>query len=123
VSVFESLDVDRIGICQACLSFVSMPLADGDLKSAKREARKMAPILWDEGLAEPALAALRRAAAERIDGADRALADLEDNAGRSATARAIVLELAAQQARRARARIRLVEEARERMPPFLPEWN
>lgn len=100
-----------------------MPLGRGDLKTAKREARQMTPILWDEGLAEPALAAARLAAAGHVEGAAHALADLEHNGGRSATARAIVLELAAEQYRRSRARFRLVEEARDRMPPVLPEWN
>lgn len=123
MSLFHDLDVDRIGICQLCLSFVSMPLGDGDLKAAKREARKMAPTLWDEGLSDPALAALRRASAEGLDGAERALVDLECNGGRSATAIAIVLHLAAEQDRRSRERIRLIEKARDRIPPVLPEWN
>jgi hypothetical protein len=80
------LDVDRIGICQACLSLVSTP---GD-------ARKMTPILWEEGLREPALAAVRKL------GDESALADLETNGGRSKTARAIVLHLARRQDERAR---------------------
>ena len=123
MSLFGDLDVDHIGICQACLSFVSMPLGDGDVKTAKREARTMTPILWEEGLAEPAVAAARRAAAQGVDGAALALIDLERNGGRSATARAIVLHLAAQQDRRSRARLRLIVEARQRMPPVIPEWN
>ena len=122
MSLFDDLDVDRIGICQACLSFVSMPLGEGDMKAAKREARTMTPILWDEGLAEPTLAAARRAAANGVDGAQKALDDLECNGGRSSTARAIVLQLAAQQDRRGRARYRLIVEAREQMPP-VPEWD
>jgi hypothetical protein len=59
VELLDRFDVDRIGICQLCLLFVSEPLGEGDLRAAKRAARHMAPVLWDEGLAEPALAALR----------------------------------------------------------------
>jgi hypothetical protein len=80
------LDVDRIGICQACLCLVS----------SAADARRMAPILWDEGLREPALDAVRRS------GDADALADLEASGGRSKTARAIVLYLAQQQEERAR---------------------
>jgi len=80
------LDCDRIGICGACLSLVPTP---GD-------AQRMTPILWDEGLREPALAAVRRL------GDEAALADLEANGGRSKTARAIVVHLARQQEERAR---------------------
>jgi hypothetical protein len=80
------LDVDRIGICQACLCLVE----------TKRDTIRMAPILWEEGLREPALEAVRRS------GDVAALADLEANGGRSATARAIVFFLAEQQKERAR---------------------
>jgi hypothetical protein len=80
------LDVDRVPICQACLCLVE----------TKRDAVKMAPILWDEGLREPALEAVRRL------GDAAALTDLEANGGRSATAREIVFHLAKQQEARAR---------------------
>lgn len=90
------LDVDRIGICQACLSFVSMSLVDP--KEARHWTFQMTPILWEEGLREPALAAVRRS------GDAVALADLEAKGGRSKTARAIVMHLARQQDERARRR-------------------
>jgi hypothetical protein len=96
------LDVDRISICQLCLSFVSFPLDDGDDRTAKREARKMAPILWDEGLAEPVLSAVRRARDRGMPLAAEVLDELEQGGGRSAAAREIVLHLARQQAFRAR---------------------
>ena len=80
------LDVDRIGICQACLSFVSMSLKDP--KEARHWTYEMTPFIWEEGLKEPALAAVRRL------GDVAALADLEANGGRSKTARAIVMHLA-----------------------------
>lgn len=44
------VDVGRTSICYACLSFVSFPLDEGDERRALNEARKMTPILWDEGL-------------------------------------------------------------------------
>ena len=91
------LDVDRIPICQACLSFVSMSLEDA--KEARHWAFRMTPNLWEEGLREPALEAVRRL------GDRAALADLEANGGRSKTARAIVMHLARQQEERARRRI------------------
>lgn len=90
------LDVDRLPICQACLSFVSMSLDDP--KEARHWAFQMTPHIWDEGLREPALAAVRRS------GDVKALADLEAKGGRSKTARAIVMELARQQDERARRR-------------------
>ena len=52
------LDVDRIGICQACLSFVSCSLEDP--KEARHWTYQMTPFIWEEGLREPALAAVRK---------------------------------------------------------------
>jgi hypothetical protein len=106
------LDVDRIGICQACLSVVSLPLDHGDEREAKRSAREMTPLLWEEGLAEPALVAVRRAGMAGVPGADAALADLQRDGGRSAAARAIVLRLAADQAVRRAAFRRWFEASR-----------
>lgn len=90
------LDVDRIPICQACLSFVSMSLDDAE--ETAHWCLEMTPALWEEGLREPALDAVRRS------GDADALADLETNGGGSETARAIVMELARQQDERAKRR-------------------
>ena len=92
------LDVDRIGICQACLSFVSCSLDDP--KEARHWTYEMTPNIWEEGLREPALDAVRKL------GDAAALADLEAKGGRSKTARAIVMYLARQQDERARRRWR-----------------
>jgi len=92
------LDVDRIGICRACLSFVSDSLSDPE--EARCWTYEMTPFIWEEGLREPALAAVRKL------GDLDALADLEARGGRSRTARAIVLHLARQQDERARRRWR-----------------
>jgi hypothetical protein len=88
------LDVDRLSICQACLSFVSMSLDDP--KEARHWCFQMTPHLWDEGLREPALDAVRKL------GDLEALRDLEAKGGRSKTARAIVMDLARQQDERAK---------------------
>ena len=117
------LDVDRINICIACLSFVSIPLGHGDERTARREARKMAPMLWEEGLAEPALAAVRKARDEGVPGAEAALGELEQRGGDSAAARAIVLRLAADEAAHAHVRHRLLAAALPRLRAARPESN
>ena len=57
--------------------------------------RRITRDLWEDGLAEPALAAVRLAAEQGVPDAPEALADLERNGGTSVTARAIVRRLAA----------------------------
>jgi len=94
------LDVARIPICYACLSFVSSPLHSGDAARARSEARRVAPDIWDEGLAEPALAALRKAAAYRVPHAASALHEAQTSGGRSAVAREIVFRMATQMVER-----------------------
>jgi hypothetical protein len=81
------LDVERLPICQACLCLVRN----------RHDAISMTPHIWEEGLRDPALEAVRRS------GDVAALADLEAKGGRSRTARLIVLELARQQEENARA--------------------
>ena len=117
------LDLGHIGICHACLSFVSLPLAAGDEREARSWARRMTPDLWEEGLAGPALAAVRDAAAGGVAGAEAALADLEEKGGRSAVARAIVLRLATELVEQMRAEQRLLEASRSRLELAPPEWN
>ena len=117
------LDLDGVGICHACLSFVSFPLDRGDVREARSSARRMTPDLWEEGLAGPAFAAVRAARDAGVVGAEEALADLERLGGHSAVARAIVLRLAAELAEEARARLRLLEASRPRLELAPPEWN
>jgi hypothetical protein len=95
------LDADDIGICHACLSFVSMPLSTGHERKTADATRMITPQLWDEGLAQPARMALRRALASGLVGAEAALADVEELGSRSVVARAIVRRLAADLAERA----------------------
>jgi hypothetical protein len=97
------LDVDRIPICKLCLTFVSAPIGEGDERTAKREARKLALDLWQEGLAEPVLDAVRRARDRGVPLAAEVLDELEQGGWRSVVVREIVLHLARQEEVRARA--------------------
>jgi hypothetical protein len=117
------LDLSRMTVCHACLSFVSMPLAAGEVEEARSWARRMTPFIWQEGLAEPALAAVRKAYAARVPGAEACLADLEARGGRSVVARAIVLRLAADLAERTRIALAAEAAARPQLELAPPEWN
>jgi hypothetical protein len=88
------LDVYELGICLACLSFVSFPLADGDEREVKRAIREFAPILWEEGLAEPVRAALERAGERGVSGAEEAILEVEHLGPTGHVVAAIVRRLA-----------------------------
>ena len=99
------MDVDRIvdslglelftaGVCLPCLTFVAFPLDSGDEREARREARRLAPELWADGLEETTLAALERARAEGIPGAAAAILDVRRHGARSEVVRTIVWRLA-----------------------------
>jgi hypothetical protein len=113
------LDLD-CGICHACLCIVSFALDSG---TAVGEIRSMTPILWDEGLAEHALAAVRLACDRGVPYADMALADLEGHGGRSSTARSIVGQLAEALTERTRTELRLLSIARGSLRPARADWN
>src|SRR3954453_18944320 len=55
------LDMNEVGICLACLTFVAFPLDRGDEREVRRNTLQFTPILWDEGLERPARSALERA--------------------------------------------------------------
>ena len=112
-----------VGICHACLSFVSFALDRGDPAEIARETRRVTRDLWEEGLAEVALAAARRACDLGIPDAHAALADLERNGGKSATAHALVRRLAADLSRRTRTEMRLEALTRDRLTLAPPEMN
>jgi hypothetical protein len=116
------LDLD-VGICHACLSFVSMALDKGDPAEIARELRRMTPDLWHDGLAEPALAAVRRARDAGLPDTEGALADLERHGGRSPVARSIVRRLADELSVRTRTEMRLETLARDRLRLAPPELN
>lgn len=117
------LDLERMHICLACLSFVSGSLCDGDEREARSWTRRLTPLIWEEGLAESALAAVRKACRDGLRRADVCLADLEARGGRSVVARAIVLRLGAELAERERTAWALHEAARERLELAPPDWN
>jgi hypothetical protein len=123
-ALVKELDVDLdAGICHACLSFVSFALDKGEPSEIRRQIRCMTPELWADGLAEPALAAVRRAIDRGVPDADAALIDLARSGGRSAVARSIVRRLAEELSRRARLQVDLEGLARRRLPPTRPELN
>jgi hypothetical protein len=64
---------------------------------------RFTPILWEEGLAEPAQAAVERAVKRGTPDAAAALADLGARGPRTPIARAIVRRLAGQLSFRAKA--------------------
>jgi len=64
--------VHELPICLPCLSFVAFPLDSGDERELRRATLHFTPILWEEGLAEPARQALERARLRRVKDADRA---------------------------------------------------
>ena len=122
VAAALELDLD-MGICHACLSFVSFALDDGNPAEIAGATRRMTPWLWDEGLADQALAAVRRACDRGVPDAHAALADLELKAGRSAVARSIVRRLAEELSRRTRMEMRVEALARDRLRLAPPELN
>jgi hypothetical protein len=117
------LDLSRTPVCLACLSFVSAGLREGDERDARSWARQMTPFIWEEGLAEPALQAVREACRDGVRQAEAALADLEARGGRSVVARAIVLRLAAELAEEERRMRELHRRSRHRLAAAPPEWN
>jgi len=110
------------GVCFACLGIVSLALEHGDEADVRSELRRMTPVLWEDGLAGPALAAVQRARNSGETDASAALAELERRGGRCAVARAIVRRLAEELARRSRL-LRRVETIARRRPMSLPELN
>jgi hypothetical protein len=116
------LDLSLDGVCLACLSFVSFAIDDGDPREIARQVRRLTPDLWADGLDAHAFAALRAASDRGIPYARAALEELERLGPRSSVARAIVLRLGHELARRSRRSVmldELVRESRRRAPPEL----
>src|SRR5215218_2863981 len=89
------LDMWTVGICLPCLTFVAFPLDSGDDAEFRRALRQFTPILWAEGLALPAQAALAKVARGGDEQAREALDDIADRGPRGTIVRAIVRHLAA----------------------------
>jgi hypothetical protein len=96
------LDLDDIGICHACLSFVSFAIDSGDERKVAGSITRIAPDLWAEGLAQPVRIALRRARERGVANAEDAIAEVDKSGPRSPVVRAIVRCLAADLWARAR---------------------
>jgi hypothetical protein len=119
-----ALDVDlNVGVCFACLSFVSLAIDHGDAAEIAREVRRMTPDLWADGLDVQIRTAVKRAVARNVEGADAALADIERNGGRSAIARAVVRRLAEELSRRTRTNVAIRASGRDRLSLAPPELN
>ncbi|MFY9581127.1 MAG: hypothetical protein WAQ33_17585, partial [Gaiellaceae bacterium] len=73
------LDVDDIGICLACLSFVSFALDSGNERKIAAEITRIAPDLWVEGLAQPVRVALQRAWERGVANAGAAIVEVKAN--------------------------------------------
>lgn len=89
------LDLDDIGICHACLSFVSFAIDSGDERKVACSITRIAPDLWAEGLAQPVRISLRRARERGVANAGDAIAAVDKSGPRSPVVRAIVRRLAA----------------------------
>lgn len=84
------------GICLPCLTFVAFPLDSGDEGEARREARKMTPVLWEEGLELAVLVALETAKRNGVSDAVEAIEHVGHQGHRSHVVDAIVWRLAEQ---------------------------
>ena len=96
------LDVDDLGICHACLSFVSFAIDAGDERKVAGSITRMAPDLWAEGLSQPVRLALERARKLGVANAAEAIAAVAESGPRSQVVRAIVRRLAADLSARAK---------------------
>jgi hypothetical protein len=90
------LDLAGLDVCYACLSFVAFPLDLGRVEEAARESRRIAPDLWDEGLALPLQAALADARERGVPWAAEAEGELTARGARARIVAAVVRRLAAQ---------------------------
>jgi hypothetical protein len=90
------LDLGELDVCYACLSFVAYPLDLGRVEEAARESRRIAPELWDEGLAVPLQAALADARQRRVPLAAEAEGEVTARGARARIVAAVVRRLAAQ---------------------------
>jgi hypothetical protein len=97
------VNLNDVGVCQACLTFVSLPLDLGREQEAAGAARRLAPDFWAEGLALPVQAALERARKRGVPGAAEAIADVEQRGPRARIVAAVIRRLAAQQVEEMRA--------------------
>jgi hypothetical protein len=90
------LDVMTSGICLPCLTFVAFPLDSGRDREARREARKLVPDLWEEGLELTTAVALETAKRDGVAGAEEAIEEVRLHRARAPVVEEIVWRLAEQ---------------------------
>ena len=88
------LDFMTSGVCLLCLTFVAFPLELGDVRSARREARELAPVMWEEGLELATMLALESAKRDGVPHAQDALDEVAREGARSVVAGAVLWRLA-----------------------------
>ena len=87
----------RLAACPLCLFGVACELEAGDENEIRKALRFFAPLVWEEGLAEPLVAALEGAQQAGLPGADAAIADADARGPHSPIAEAVVRRLASEQ--------------------------
>ena len=94
--IAERLELDLLssGVCLPCLTFIAFPLDSGDEAEARREARRLVPELWADGLELTTRLALETASRDGVAGADEALDVVNRLGPRSRVVEAIVRRLA-----------------------------
>lgn len=97
LAVALDVKLNDVSVCQACLTFVSFPLDLGREQEAAREARRLAPEFWAEGLALAVQAALERARKRGVPGAASAIEEVAERGPRARIVPAVIRQLAAQQ--------------------------
>ena len=97
LAVALDVKLNDVGVCHACLTFVSIPLDRGREQEAAREARRLAPEFWAEGLALPVQAALERARKRSVPGAAAAIEEVAERGPRARIVAAVIRQLAVQQ--------------------------
>ena len=90
------LDVMTSGVCLACLTFVAFPLDSGNEREARREARKLTPDLWQDGLKLTVLVALETAKRHGVSAACEAIEAVHRLGPRAPIVEAVVWRLAEQ---------------------------
>lgn len=88
------LSIWTAGVCLPCLTFVAFPLDSGNEVDARREARRLTPELWADGLDVRAVELLEEARRAGVPGAAEALLDIRRRGARADVVGAMVWRLA-----------------------------
>lgn len=120
-AVAESLGLQlrELQLCALCLFGVATALRGADERVTRRALRFFAPLLWEEGLADPVRTALRRAVESGVTDAAAAAVDVERYGPACRVVKAVVRRLAAEQLREAL----LLERLRAPPPPWVAADN